>query len=783
MRFSIRLTLFFALTLLVIQGATILAIQTKLRDTIMEDGKTQVAAAETRFVRQLSELQDQLAEGVRLLTLDFALRQSIADHDSATVLSALRNHGRRVGASRMLLIAPNGLVEGDTSAATQAATTMFPDLTLLDRAAGSDRAGRVAILDDKPVWLVVVPVMAPDLIAFVAAALPLDDAQLNRIRDIAGVPGQIGIVSQSGGVWRGIAGEVDDAILHQLPDDGVTRAITATGGDETIVTTRALATAPNAEAVRVVLDYKLSDALRRYRRVSLVLIPILSVGLLATLIGATVISRGVARPIEALARQTKLIADGDYTPPAPLLRNDELGQLSLALGSMTRAIAEREQKVHHQATHDPVTGLPNRTAIAQTIDELAARGAGAIVVLGLVRWREITRTVGRDVGDRLLCEAATRIQARLAGCGSRVPAIGSIGESTFAVLLANADEAAAMAVVARVMEAFETPYREDLLTIDASVAAGIAMMPRHGTQAAQLLRRAEVALATGLVTETRSAIYRPETDPHRPERLSLMSDLRAGLHRGEFRLLYQPKLDLKLGQLSGAEALVRWRHPTRGLVMPDNFINLAEETGNIQHLTRWALRTGLTEAKHWRDQGLPARVAINLSVRDLADDTLPTRIGGFLRELQLPARSLVLEVTESAIMGEPDAAIAVLRRLDQQGIDLAIDDFGVGQSSLAYLRRLPIREIKLDKAFVLKLPSSPDDQTIVRSVTELGHSLGYRVTAEGVEDIETLRLLREFDCDYAQGFFIGQPLSSDAFFTLATPWREPTAMRNTEVIP
>jgi diguanylate cyclase (GGDEF)-like protein len=761
-RFGVRLILFFAVTLLVIQGATIWAIQTSLRTSLMADGEIQVAAAETRFVRQLSELEDELAEGVRLLTMDYALRRAIAEHDAATVVSALRNHGRRVGASHMLLIAPDGTIDGDTANGAGGEARMFSDPALLDRAAEQERAGRVTIMDDRPVWLVVVPVMAPDLIAYVAAALPLDDAQLVRIRDVAGVPGQIGIVSQANGVWEAKAGMIDPAVLRQLPDDGAIRAMTGTDGDETIVMSRALATAPDATAVRVVLDYPLSEVLRRYRSVSFVLIPILLIGLAATLAGATIISRGFARPIESLARQTRRIADGDYTPPAPLQRSDEIGQLSVALGNMTRAIAEREQRVHHQATHDPVTGLANRQAVAASVDALAASGSSAILVVGLIRWREITSTVGRDVGDRLLCESAARIRARFEACPT-VSIIGSIGESSFAAVLANTGQAEAMSTAERVIDAFDMPYREGQLKIDAPVAVGIALLPAHGTEAAQLLRRAEVALAAAMITETRSAIYRPETDPHRPEQLSLMSDLRAGIARGEFRLMYQPKLDLKVGRITAAEALVRWSHPTRGPVMPDDFIALAEETGNIQHLTRWALRAGLTEARYWRDQGLPARVAINLSVRDLADDTLPIRVDGLLRELQMTSRSLVLEVTESAIMGEPDAAIAVLRRLDGMGIDLAIDDFGVGQSSFAYLRRLPVREIKLDKAFVLKLADSPDDQAIVRAITELGHGLGYRVTAEGVEDANCLRLLGEFGCDYAQGYHVSKPLPSASF--------------------
>ncbi len=772
MRFGVRLILFFAITLLAIQTATIVTVRTVLRNTLVEDGRTQIAAAETRFVRELDALEQQLAEGVRLLTLDFALRQAIADRDTATVVSALRNHGRRVGASRMLLISPDGTIDGDTGATSAEPSRPFPDAAQLEIAATEERAGSVAVLDGKPVWLVVVPVLAPDLIAFVAAALPLDDAELTKLREATGIPGRIGIAGQIPRGWSVLAGTIDEAVLSQLPEPGVTAAIGSAAGEETIVVTHTLKTLSNAPAIRAVLDYPLSEALRRYERLSYVLLPVLIVGLLATLAGVTVISRGVARPIETLARQTARIALGDYTPPAPIQRTDELGQLSVALRAMTRAISEREASIRHQATHDPVTLLPNRGAIAAAIEASTPPGPLAVLVVGLIRWADIASTVGRDMGDRLLCDSAARLLASGQN-DSATAATGGIGESTFAVLLAGTGIVAAMAAAARIAEAFDPPYREGDLAIDNPVAIGIAMLPDHGTGAAQLLRRAEVALAAAAASETRIAVYRPETDPHRPERLSLMSDLRAGLTRGEFRLVYQPKLDLRLGRIDGAEALVRWDHPTRGRVFPDDFITLAEETGNIQHLTRWALRTGLTEAKGWRDRGLLARVAINLSVRDLSDPTLPARVATLQRELKLPMRSIILEITESAIMGEPEAAIAVLRELDRQGIDLAIDDFGVGQSSLAYLRRLPVREIKLDKTFILNLQHNPDDRTIVRSVIELGHSLGYLVTAEGVENADSLRILESYGCDHAQGYYIGRPMEPKEFESFAHAWPKP----------
>ncbi|MGB8842268.1 MAG: EAL domain-containing protein, partial [Aliidongia sp.] len=240
-------------------------------------------------------------------------------------------------------------------------------------------------------------------------------------------------------------------------------------------------------------------------------------------------------------------------------------------------------------------------------------------------------------------------------------------------------------------------------------------------------------------------------------------DLRAELEQNGLRQYYQPKLDLVAGRVGGAEALVRWQHPKRGFVSPDAFISLAEETGNIQRLTRWALATGIAQAAEWRSRGLGLTISVNLSVRDLADSALPARVAALLVRHDLPASQLMLEVTESAIMGEPDTAIAVLRALADQGISLSIDDFGVGQSSLSYLRRLPVRELKIDKSFVCNLSQNPEDRMIVQSVIALGHQLGYSVTAEGVEDEAALTRLIAYGCDSAQGFHIGRPMPIEAF--------------------
>jgi EAL domain-containing protein (putative c-di-GMP-specific phosphodiesterase class I) len=239
-------------------------------------------------------------------------------------------------------------------------------------------------------------------------------------------------------------------------------------------------------------------------------------------------------------------------------------------------------------------------------------------------------------------------------------------------------------------------------------------------------------------------------------REAIVGDVGIALH-------YQPKLDLRSGFIDSAEALVRWRHPLLGPVPPATFVPLAEESGNVRRLTRWVLAAGIAQAARWQELGHALRLSINISVRDLDDNDLPRRVAELLAAHRLRPGAIALEVTESAIMGKPDAAIAVLRRLAEQGVDLSIDDFGVGQSSFAYLRRLPVRELKIDRTFVSRLGSAREDQLIVRSIVELGHHLGYRVTAEGVDDPKALAFLAEVGCDHAQGYLIAKPLDANAF--------------------
>ena len=399
-----------------------------------------------------------------------------------------------------------------------------------------------------------------------------------------------------------------------------------------------------------------------------------------------------------------------------------------------------------------------------------------MLMVGVPRLQEIVNTLGHDFRDRLMRFVGERL-SDAAGSDGHVARVSDIAFAAWWPTWRQAERRAH-----HLSEAVGDVYREGDVAVDIAAAVGIALAPEHGNQAGLLLQRADIALHDALAkVEERIVIYDPARDSHRSDRLSLMRDLREALDGTGLNLHCQPKIDLGANLIAGAEGLVRWTHPVRGFVPPDSFIGLAEETGNIRRLTQWVLESGMRQAADWGRRGMRIRMSVNLSVRDLGDPHLADRVDALLREHAVDPSDVVLEVTESAIMGEPDAAIEMLRRLADRGIDLSIDDFGVGQSSFAYLRRLPVREIKIDKSFVLKLGNSPEDATIVRSIVELGHNLGYRVTAEGVEDEASFSFLREIGCDYAQGYYIAKALPPEGFDRFVAGGRWAAKMR--EAVP
>ncbi|MFP5245125.1 MAG: putative bifunctional diguanylate cyclase/phosphodiesterase, partial [Thermoanaerobaculia bacterium] len=419
----------------------------------------------------------------------------------------------------------------------------------------------------------------------------------------------------------------------------------------------------------------------------------------------------------------------------------------------------------HQALHDALTGLPNRELFRDRIDQAvnASRRSGddaVVMIMDLDRFKEINDTLGHHFGDELLNEIGRRLALTLRESDT----VSRLGGDEFAVTFYVREGSRATEVAQRIAAALDAPFILGGVSVDVDASMGIALYPLHATDAETLMKRADVAMYDAKKNHASYAIYEPGRDEHSLRRLAMLSELRHAIERDELVLHYQPKIDVRSERAAHAEALVRWRHPVHGLLTPDEFVPLAEQSGNIGMITKWVLRQAISDCGKWNAAGLGLTVAVNLSALDLFDAELPAYIGGLLSEIGLSPSKLVLELTESAVMKDPAYALRILRDLKHRGVTLAIDDYGTGYSSLAHLKRLPVDELKIDKSFVLNLRrSSTDDLVIVRSTIELGHNMGLRVIAEGVENDEAWTILKDLGCDMAQGYFVSKPLPSAAF--------------------
>jgi diguanylate cyclase (GGDEF)-like protein len=422
------------------------------------------------------------------------------------------------------------------------------------------------------------------------------------------------------------------------------------------------------------------------------------------------------------------------------------------------------ERLRHDSLHDALTGLGNRALFQEAMEEVAADfppdGLAAVMLLDLDRFKEVNDTLGHESGDRLLQQIALRLVQIL---GERGP-ICRLGGDEFAILLPNLEHIGEAGEIAHsVLAALEQPFAVGDMKLEIGASIGVALAPVDGETSTALLQRADVAMYAAKENRTGWELYSREHDKYSPRRLSLAADLRHAVERGELALHYQPKAELMTGRVSGVEALLRWNHPEHGLIPPDEFIPIAEHTGLIRPLTSWVLNEAVQQARQWSLKGVHLSMAVNLSVRSLMDGGLPDEVANALANASMDATSLILEITESTIMADPNRAIAILRRLSDQGISLAIDDFGTGYSSLAYLKRLPVNEVKVDRSFVMNMATDQDDLVIVRSTVDLARNLGLRVVAEGVEDAASWDRLRVLGCDAVQGYHLARPMPAKDF--------------------
>lgn len=437
---------------------------------------------------------------------------------------------------------------------------------------------------------------------------------------------------------------------------------------------------------------------------------------------------------------------------------------------------EMIQKLHTLATTDALTGLPNRALFQDRFTQAIAaarRGGNREIVLmhiDLDRFKEINDTLGYPAGDRILCMIAQRLGAVLRDTDT----LARLGGDEFVILLPDVRDGRKTAEksIKRVMDCFSTPFQLGDNELFLGAGIGIVIYPEHGEEAAILLSRAGVAMYGTKNRDGGYLFYDATLDTNIPQHLQLSGELRHAIERQELMLHYQPKIDFRTKRATGAEALIRWDHPQLGLLAPDRFIALAERTGFIRTITYWVIDTALRQCKAWRDAGLSLRVAVNVPGRALRDPTFFKRVRQILREVDIPASSLEIEITENTLMSDVERVHVRLSQLADLGIRITIDDFGTGYSSLAMLKKLPLHTIKIDKSFVLNMTKDENDAVIVRSTIELGHNLGCTLVAEGIENHETWELLSVLGCDDAQGFHISRALAPEQFsrWLEESPW-------------
>lgn len=720
-----------------------------------------------RVVELLLEQDAQrLVQGARLLSADYAFRGAIATGDAETIRSALANHGKRIDADLMVLIGLDQRVLADTLDNASGEPFRFP--ALLTRAEAAQQATAMVLLRGSLYQLVLVPVLAPLPIAWVAVGVHVDDAlahDLNRVTAL-----QVSFLSrQSDGPWRLQASTLPDAdrdavVAHVAADRfaAVDAAGNALYEEDALTRVRTLPSRPD-ESVIAVLQQPLSSALEPFRRLQRQLALISVLAIVVSIVASLMIARGIVRPVRELARVARRIAAGNYSTVPAARRQDEIGALADAFRTMQQGLVARESRIKDLAYRDTLTALPNRAMYSERLDQELATAAPlnlsvAVLLMDLDHFKDVNDSLGHPIGDMLLCEVASRLQSVV---GTSADTVARLGGDEFALLLPGSTAMDAEYVAGEMLQVLEAPMTLDGHLVDVRASIGVAMFPEHGRESATLLRRADTAMYEAKRKNLGVTVWDDRLDQHSGERLTLMSDLRQAVDGDELALVYQPKVPVASDGEYHVEALVRWKHPTRGIVSPLEFIPFAEQTGYIRAITQWVLQRAVKQCATWRAEGMAVNVSVNLSARDLMDPELPERFHAMLEESFCAASWFTLEITESAILDDPAHAIGNMKRLNALGCRLAIDDYGTGYSSLAYLRHLPVHELKIDKTFVMGMARDPSDAVIVRSTIDLAHNMGLAVVAEGVEDEETLEQLCALHCDLVQGYWLSRPLEQE----------------------
>ena len=750
------------LLLLIVQAAGFAVV----RASIDRNARAQIARAldldENIWRRLLDQNAEQLRQGSALLAADYGFRSAVNSGDEETIQSVLENHGSRIGAAVTALLGTDLTLR---AVSLTGSMDQFPATLqqVVPRLAQQPQGSQIAVMDGVPYQFVMVPMRAPVVIGWVLMGFRIDQSRADEMRQLLSVHVALMVKAPGGALSLPVSTLPADAQALLLASGGAAGELQTAEG--TLLARSSPLDSVGGE-VHSLLLRSVDEVVAPYRQLQVLLAIITVAGVLLFAVGTGLVAQRLATPLRSLLAATQRLSRGEYDVPLEHTdRTDEIGNLARSFDHMRVDIGAQQTEIRRLAYWDRLTGLPNRERFRDAVVQAIAGSAStpqplAVLTLDLDRFKHVNDVLGYAFGDRLLQAVAERLSQQVRSPDDMVARLGG---NEFAILLQRADAADAHDIAQRINQSFEEPLAFEDQTVDLSAGIGFACWPGDAGDADTLLSRSEIAMYAAKRKFSGALQYDAAFDSSSAQTLSLLTELRHAVEHHELRLYLQPKVPLHGQPGLAAEALVRWQHPQRGLVPPMQFIPFAEQTGFVRHLTLWMFEEVARLLADPRTQGLPLRVSVNLSTRDLLDPELSHRLADILVRHGVAASAFCLEITESAIMDDPQRAEAMLNRLSEQGFKLSIDDFGTGYSSLAYLKRLPVDELKIDKSFVMGMETGEDDAMIVRSTIDLAHNLGLTVVAEGVETAAIQDRLRALACDEAQGYHIARPLPVDDF--------------------
>jgi len=752
-RLTVQFALLFAAAMLVVSTA----LSTFIAGAASREVASQLQSSGAVYDRLWQQRARELQNAAQLLARDFGFRAAVASGDQATMQSALGNAAARLRVRSAFIVSADGHVSSiDPSVSSAEAAALW---TPLD----DGRLSGVAVLAGRPRQLVAAPILAPVLIGWVVFAADLDAKEMRGIEQLSAIPLQAAVIVDDHDGWAEAAGSLSGLNRRDLPviEGHVARAAAfemEVRGQRSIALAKSLPTFSGSDRAILMLAYPRAEAMADARKLQLALGLMTLLGLLLVAFATWKAAARITQPLARLDEAAGRLAAGERVQ-VRVRGEDELARLATSFNEMAGKIAEREQRITQLAFNDTLTGLPNRTMFQQQLEHhiRAATGSGSLFALhclDLDQFKAINDTLGHPAGDTLLVETGRRVQD-----AARGHFVARLGGDEFVVLQTVGEDRDAIDRLARdILAAVGEPMCIDGNEFAPSTSIGIAIAPQDGVNGGGLLRSADLALYRAKEAGRGTyAFFEESLNERAQQRRQLETDLRQALERDEFELVYQPLFDLEQNRICSFEALLRWRHPQRGLISPTEFVPVAEDTGLIVPIGAWVLREACARAAHWPEH---VRIAVNVSAVQFHRGALNESILRALADSGLAPSRLEIEITESIFL-EGGEALRLLHGLRSLGVRIALDDFGTGYSSLSYLQSFPFDKLKIDRSFIQNLLTRDGAIAIVHAITELANTLGMETTAEGVEETAQLMELRAHGCSSVQGYLFAEPMAPE----------------------